>query len=166
MISGTVYKIVDKRVPEGVLYVGSTETSLHTRWGKHKNKVKSSTSKKNTYIREQGVEHFELVSLERRMFKDNAALREREEEYRIKLNPTLNSYKCFRNITESQKQYYAENREKIQKRVNEPLTCEVCGGSTTRANKARHERLKTHAAAVVAPFVRARFGRAALLAKR
>jgi hypothetical protein len=182
MISGTVYKLVDKRVPEVVLYVGSTETSLKIRWSRHKKHAKVRTTKINTYLREQGVEHFELVSLEHGLFKDIAALREREEEYRVKLNPTLNSQKCFTGLTEAEyhkqynkqhyaenkdeiKKHYVENREKILKRKNETLTCDVCDGTTTRSHKARHERSEKHAKAVVAPFVRATLGRAAFLAK-
>jgi hypothetical protein len=188
MISGTVYKLLDKRVPEEVLYVGSTVQSLKTRWIRHKHDSKSPQSKLYTHLRDQGVEHFELVSLEREMFKDKDALREREEEYRVKLKPTLNTIKCFTGLaglglTEAEyqkqyraankdeiratkKQYYAKNKDELNKRASEPLTCDVCGSSKTRSHKAEHERTKKHAAAVVAPFVRARFGRAAFLAKR
>jgi hypothetical protein len=184
MISGTVYKIVDTRVPEVVLYVGSTETSLSERWRTHKYKSQSSTSKLYTYIREQGVEHFELVSLEHGFFKDTEALRQREEEYRVKLNPTLNSYKCKTDPVAYKRQFmrkyapehrtekraydkahYQLNRDRILKRQREPLTCDVCDGTTTRSGKSTHEKTQKHSAAVVAPFVRSRFGRAAFLAK-
>jgi hypothetical protein len=213
MLSGIVYKLVDKRVPEVVLYVGSTEQSLSERWRLHKCDAIRSTSKINTYLNEQGVDHFELVLLERGSFKDTAALREREEEYRVKLNPTLNSNKCSTGLTKAEykkqyyaenkdeiiakqkqynaenkdkigakqkqyraehkdelveyhKQYYADNKEKIRKQVSEPLTCDVCGSTTRRGDKAQHGRSEKHAAAVVAPFVRSRFARAAFLAKR
>jgi hypothetical protein len=218
MISGTVYKLVDTRVPEEVLYVGSTETSLNQRWSTHKSDAKRYNSNVNTYLRDQGIDHFELVSLERGSFKDTAALREREEEYRVKLNPTLNSNTCStglaglglskaeykkqynaenkdkingqqkqyraknkekvndterqyraknkERISAYQTEYKAENKERILKQRSERVTCDVCGTTTPRREKARHGRSKKHAAAVVAPFVRSRFARAAFLAKR
>ena len=38
--AGEIYKIVNKRNPSTILYIGSTTTDLKTRWQKHLNHSK------------------------------------------------------------------------------------------------------------------------------
>ena len=41
---------------------------------------------------------------------------------------------------EQKHQYYINNKETLNQKQSEVITCELCGGTYTRSNKARHQR--------------------------
>jgi hypothetical protein len=57
----------------------------------------------------------------------------------LELKANMNSNRAFR----TQQEYYEDNKQKINEKKNERITCE-CGINYTRTHKARHETSKKH----------------------
>ena len=93
---GIVYKIVDEREPDVVLYVGSTVQSLHSRWRGHIVDFKRRYCPLYEHMREVGgIEYFEPIELAR-FNCTTKELREHEQTYIDKLSPKLNKIRAIR----------------------------------------------------------------------
>ena len=128
MSNYVIYKIVCDDVPEFV-YIGST-TNFTQRKKCHKNKCNNDNGKR-TYnmkvystIRENGGwDNWRMVIInecEEGITKTQAHII--EEEFRVKLNGSLNSYKCFttkEKNKEERKEYAEKNKEKISEQKKE-----------------------------------------------
>lgn len=47
------------------------------------------------------------------------------------------------------KKYYRKNKEIINKKKNEKIECDICGGSYTLTNKMKHSKTKKHINAIM-----------------
>ena len=131
MIDGIVYKIVDKRTPDVVVYVGSTTLLINERWKTHKYASKFKVSDLYKHIRNAGgIEHFQIVVLESGEYKDKKALRAVEETYRVKLQALTNMRGAILVFD-------------IKKWSETIVTCE-CGARVRKNNLARHKRRTLH----------------------
>ena len=104
---------MDKREPDVILYVGSTVQPLARRWSLHKSRAKHLHKKKwgkkfATYLREQGVEHFQILPLMGIECETKEDLRKLEEVFRKKNDPEFNSIRCHLTKDE-QKEYQRVN---------------------------------------------------------
>jgi hypothetical protein len=167
---GVVYKIVDKREPNVVLYVGSTGQTLGERWRVHKQAAKHRSSKLYKHLREHGVNNFKLVPLEQGTFENISTLRKREEQHRLELNTPLNVYTCFTGLAgldiinyrkqyymqnqeatlERSKKYRAANRDQIAEKKKQQVCCDACGRWVTINHVAGHKRTVVHQRAIAA----------------
>jgi len=151
----SVYKIVEKGLDEA-LYVGSTGKKLSRRRNVHVQHARTNDSKFYKYIREHGgMDNFELVVIEECPNLTKDELRQREEYYRKKLNPPLNTYRAFTT---------AEELKQQMNRNLEPLLCE-CGITSSKLNIKRHKQNRLHKQTMSLPFLKASLGRAAFLKK-
>jgi hypothetical protein len=156
---GRVYGIVDKRKPDIILYVGSTEQTLKVRWALHKYDSKHRKSKVNVYLREHGgIDNFEMKLLDEGKFDK---LKAHEEHYRLLLDPPLNMRKCSvgditmqeymqqyydanRGVIRARsKQRYEANRDTIRAKAATKIECE-CGAAVSRNNIAEHRKTEKH----------------------
>lgn len=143
-ICGRVYKIIDKRNPSAVLYIGSTETPLSARWSCHKVDAKRYSAKVNTYLLENGIDNFNLVLLEEGEFQNTISLRSREEYYRVLYNSPLNNNMCYTGLTK--KQYNKRER-------NTPVICD-CGTVSDKHGIYQHKKSGKHSKLVLSGFMR------------
>ena len=165
-VKGIVYKVVDKREPSKILYVGSTVMTLAQRWYKHKSEAKTSNSKWNTYLREQGEEHFQILPLMGLECETIEDLRKLEEVYRKGIQPLYNDQLCHQS-DEEYKEYHAEyrqeNKEEIAKKKAKKNICE-CGCETSHQHQARHRKSEKHKNCLtIRPRFKARMAREAFL---
>ena len=145
MIKGCVYKIIDVRKPEEILYIGSTG-NFKTRWNAHVQKSKKDNSAWNTFLREHGPEHFKMVGLMSIECETKHDLRKLEEVFRKQINPPYNTIRCWvknQTIQEWNKEYYAKNNEKINNIRKVFITCE-CGREIKKWNIAKHRKTNLH----------------------
>ena len=115
---GIVYKIVDKREPDVVLYVGSTIKPLLYRWCGHVVDYKRYNSPIYEHMREAGgIDHFEPIAIAR-FNCTTKELREHEQTYMNKLTPKLNRRRAMYlgSKHDYNKAYNAEHREKYNAR--------------------------------------------------
>ncbi len=122
MSIGTVYKLFQNDKPENILYIGSTRMMLRKRFLAHKHAAIYHPSRLYTYMRENGIETFDIEPIE--LFVGSKfELQKREEFYRVKFNPPLNTRRCCVGFDpasptyhrDRSKQYYKYN--KIKKRA-------------------------------------------------
>jgi len=158
--------IIYKISKDDDFYVGST-TDFASRKSKHK--VKCNNEKGKEYnlkvyrtIRDKGGwDTWEMIPLEEYVeCKSKTQARIREEEWRVKLNASLNMRKAFvaetkqeynkqyrQEHTEELKirdaQYYQEHANEIKAKMAVKYECE-CGLICSIGHKARHERSKKH----------------------
>jgi hypothetical protein len=156
-------------------YVGST-TDFSSRKTKHKHKCNDENAKEYNFklyqtIREKGGwDTWEMTPLEEYDCKSKTQARIREEEWRIKLNATLNAKKAYcseeeikaynkqymtqyrqenaEEIKAYNKQYYQKHTEELKAKKTEKFECE-CGGKYTYNSKTKHERTLKHQAYLV-----------------
>ena len=149
--------IIYKIQKDDDFYVGST-TDFTKRKSQHK--ISSNNEKSPQYnlkvyqtIRDKGGwDTWEMTPLEEYVKCQNRIQqRIREDEWRVKLNASLNMRKAFRAETKQEynNQYMKTYREKYSKEINEKRAvkyeCE-CGIICSVGHKARHERSKDHQA--------------------
>jgi hypothetical protein len=160
MNRGRVYKIVND--VDDDIYIGSTTTKLGKRWSNHKAHAKihpnrTIYSKMNSI----GIEHFQIVLIERLRCDNKKILRDREQHYIELYQPTLNTYTAYTGIAinddydkqyhinnrehriEQMKQYHIENRERRLKQMSKKCQC-VCGRTYTYVNKIQHQKTRIH----------------------
>jgi group I intron endonuclease len=140
MIIGSVYKIVCKINPK-IVYIGSTIGKLNRRWRSHCND-KCSISK---YIKEYGIENFNIVLIKEYNVCDKYHLLAYEQLYMNSIK-NINVKNAF-NICkkEKQKARYNDNKELINEKKKEKITCE-CGCITRKNDIPRHKKSNTHIA--------------------
>ena len=137
--NGKIYKIVDNTNDN--VYIGSTCKTLKYRLSKHEcdykrflkgifNNVTSFDILKNNDYKIELLENCNIKT------KDELLVRER---YFIENNECLN--KCIPGRTV--KQYYNDNKDKINIKKKERFDCQ-CGGQYTYNNKSRHLKYDIH----------------------
>jgi formate dehydrogenase assembly factor FdhD len=97
-------------------------------------------------MREIGIDKFSIFLIEEVKCNNRDELDKIEEQYRIKLNATLNKNKAYCELkgNDYAKKYIQENKEKLEKKS----ICKQCGGKFTHANKSIHEKTKKHKNAI------------------
>jgi ribosomal protein S27AE len=156
-IGGKIYKIVNDITPD--VYIGSTTRKyLSQRMGQHRQSaIKHLESKFYKFMNELGIAHFKIVLICNVDCKTREELKAVEEYYRKKENASLNSFHCHTELKgkEYKKQYRIEHADEIKsyktqyyndnkEKLNEKLTCNVCGDEFTAQHKQRHEKSKNH----------------------
>jgi len=143
--------IIYKISKDDDFYVGST-TDFATRKSHHKsltNNVNAKDYKLKLYqtIRDKGGwDSWEMTPLEEYVECQNKIqARIREEEWRVKLNASLNMNKAFiaETIQEYREQYYQEHALEINAKKAVKFECE-CGSVCRISDKTRHEKSKKH----------------------
>ena len=149
-------------------YVGST-TDFASRKSKHKSACNSETGHHYNYklyqtIRDKGGwDAWEMTPLEEYVeCKSKTQTRIREEEWRVKLNASLNSQKAFgaetiqeynkqyqqnhkEELAVKKKQYRQEHADEIKAQASQKFECE-CGSICRVSSKAKHLQTKKHQA--------------------
>jgi len=148
------YKIISKNENIKDIYVGKT-TNFKKRILRHKSDCNNENDKNYNikvyqYIRENGgINNFNFIEIETNEYNDkDSAFRER---YWIEeLNATLNSvipsttYKeCCEKHNKRQKKYFDKNREIINEKKREKITCE-CGCEIRKDYLSTHLKSKKH----------------------
>jgi hypothetical protein len=145
--------IIYKISKDDDFYVGST-TDFATRKSKHKMNCNNEKSKKYNFKLYQtintngGWDTWEMIPLEEYVECQNKTqARIREEEWRVKLNASLNMRKAYRNKQEYDKQYRKQYREdhvdEIKKYNAKKFDCD-CGSICRIGDKSQHEKTKKH----------------------
>lgn len=151
-----IYKICCDNCPNFV-YVGSTKAFRQRKNSHKKDYNKGDTKKLYTTIRENGGwDNWRMVILEDCGEISLTEARIKEEEWRVKLNGNLNSYKCHR-TEEEKKEYDNEynNREDVRERKaqwqrdnkdkrQQKIKCEECGREVSYTHFSRHKKTKIH----------------------
>jgi len=165
IMSYYIYKICCDNLPDFV-YVGSTKAfwqrKAHHKHDCYNENRQSYNNKLYSTIRANGGwDNWRMVIIEDCGEISFTQARIKEEEHRMKLNANLNSHKCYiteEMVKENDKKYYEINKEKkieyqkeyrennkeaIEEKQGQKMTCE-CGGSFRIDNKARHEKTEKH----------------------
>jgi len=112
-MKGTVYKI---EVGEDI-YVGSTINRLSGRQAIHNKDYKKNVNKCKLYeeCRKYEIDKIVCVPLEIKEVENELEMKQLEQEYIDKLNPSLNSYSAYSGLTKKEysKKYREDNIEKI-----------------------------------------------------
>lgn len=144
-------------------YIGSTKSGIAKRQTNHNNALKN--PKCDNYnlslykkLRELKVKHIKLIQLEVVDVDNIDELRDIEEEYRIKLNPSLNVLRCNKTylskkeydkkrylenkkeIDLKQYQYYQENKDKISVKAKEKIICPNCNKCICKSSFWNHKK--------------------------
>ena len=137
----SIYKIYDVN-DINQFYIGSTCLSLEHRLRCHKNESKINPERKfYKYIFENGGwENFQISEIYKFPAFDVKFVRQMEEESRLTLKPTLNSYSC---CGFDRKKYDKENYQKNKDKINEKKQCE-CGRFVSRKHMRSHKKTKIH----------------------
>jgi hypothetical protein len=163
--NGKIYKIINDI--DQLIYVGSTITSLNSRFTRHIYASKLYPERKlYKHFTKHGIEHFKIILIKLYPCNNKLELEIEEELYKIDLNAQLNTYRAHQTAEQKkeqmkewhdqnykknrakiilkQKEYDQNNRAKISLHSNERLFCKICGKSYTRQNKLQHCRSKRH----------------------
>ena len=141
--NGKIYKLISKEMP-GLVYYGSTYTTLKKRMSVHASPSNKSCSKLLF-----GYGTPEIILIEDYPCSSKKELARREGEYHrgnecINKNVAGRTHKEYRDDNkEKTKIYYIDNKEIINERKREKYDCE-CGGKYTRCHKASHIKSKKH----------------------
>jgi len=120
---GTVYKI---EIGEGI-YVGSTIQKLCKRQNTHNDRLKQEEYKNKLYeeCRINNIENIVCIPLEVKEIENELEIRQLEQEYITKLQPSLNSNLAYTGLTreeyikEYKKQYNEDNKETLKEKNKE-----------------------------------------------
>lgn len=155
------YKIVCKDVNVTEIYVGHT-TEFSKRKSEHKKQCNHPNLNRHNlkvyqYIREHGGwDNFDMVLIDKIPCQCKLEACKIERQFIEDLHATLNAYIPTRtkheyyqdtrdHTIQRVKNYYEQNKEKIDEWRNTRFDCE-CGGSYFNHNKARHDRTLKHKA--------------------
>ena len=145
---GLIYKIVCNDLNITDTYVGSCQ-AFRARKHKHKSNCNNSNDKAynfNVYqfIRSHGGwDNFSMIQIENVLFSQKRELLARERYWIETLKATLNKNVPGRTPQESTKKYYEKNKQQINEKQNERITCK-CGSISTKANISAHQKTKKH----------------------
>lgn len=158
MINMFFYKIssINPNVEVNDCYIGSTQ-NINQRLRNHKSNCNNEKSEKYNYkiyqyIRNNGgFENFKLTLLKQcdcnSRLDAKAIEKSYIDEYEAKLNSILpyTTIHCERMRKNNfMRNYYHENKDKINSYKSTPYTCECCNVIINTGNKARHERTQRH----------------------
>jgi len=165
---GRIYKV---EVNENDFYIGSTIQTLKERERKHNNALKRNVKiKLYEKCRENNITKIICILLEEREVEYIKQIRQLEEEYITKLQPSLNCYIDYTGLTPEeyhkkynkewrqnhkeyhkkyyinnkdkvyQKKYYYENKDKVLERQGEKIKCPICNKIVRRDSLIRHQK--------------------------
>ena len=144
--NGKIYQILN--IINDEVYVGSTTQPLCKRLYKHKSDTKVRDCNIHKLIREIGEDKFYIELIESYPCNNREELRAREGYY-IRERGSLNKaiagrtrQEWFEDNKEYDKQYHDKNKERIHRRKNERITCNVCGCHITKSNISKHQTTK------------------------
>lgn len=145
--NGKIYKLINDINAD--IYVGSTCSPLYKRLGEHKSMAISRRRQSHLYntMLDIGVQHFRIILVENYPCASKDMLTAREQHWIDNLKPKLNKSVATTGLNlkdpigkqQYYLQYYAENKNNINFRVN----CN-CGGRYTLPNKSCHNKSKRH----------------------
>lgn len=149
---GYVYKLIDIRTNKA-FYVGSTETTVKSRFTYHVSDLKRKKYKIYEKIKEIGIDNVKPIELEIVQYDDIFTLRQREQYWMDKLNTKNDGCNVVNAIKKKiepgtlihkkkiiqWRQYYHKNKEEYNKKIK----C-FCGVYHLKQHKARHEKSKAH----------------------
>ena len=164
-ILGRIYKITSSQTD--ACYIGSTTITLTKRFSIHKYQYSKYLIGEYHYttsfdIIQHGDANIELVV--EGLFPSKRDMERVEGHYIDNTPNAVNKRGAGMTRTESRrksylhhrdeelfygKERYINHREKIFSHSKEPVTCDLCGGTHTRANKWNHTRSKKHQAALL-----------------
>ncbi len=146
-MKGVIYRIFH-RDNEDLCYIGST-TDYYMRKAHHKHSCNNVNNKDHNIklyqiIRENGSwDCFQFDILEEVCCETKEELHKKEDEYITTLKPVMNSQKAFGDLKEYKKQYYVNNKERINEIKKQKIKCE-CGGEVRIDSLLRHKKSKKH----------------------
>jgi NAD+--asparagine ADP-ribosyltransferase len=127
---GHVYKLHNR--DESVVYIGSTMSSLDRRWQQHKCNSKSRDISVYRFIREQGIDNFEMTLLHTVDVESRDRLRELEQRA-IESHACVNRNKAYRDPNIDHSIVLREQR-----------LCGLCNRYISLRNMARHRTTQQH----------------------
>lgn len=145
-----IYKIQHHEKPE-LLYIGST-TSFSKRKCQHKSNCynennKSYSTKLYKMIRDNGGwNEFNMIEIKKFPCQSKREAEAEEDRIMSEMKASMNTYRAFLTAEGHklyEKEYYAHNKQQINKYRSIKLLCE-CGCYITRRNVARHVRSFKH----------------------
>jgi hypothetical protein len=139
MVVGYVYKLVDKREPDTILYIGSTKNRLQARWNEHSSRANDGTSVLCKYMKRHGVDNFQLAVMGCYRCSTLRELRKIEETQLVNHDPPLNKRSAY---CVDRRLYYLRHKEAITKYMRSVVACKICGKEMKRSLLQRHR--KTH----------------------
>jgi hypothetical protein len=156
--NGKIYKIEPNcEHEEEEIYIGSTTKQyLSQRMEKHRSSYKywkeGKCGKTNSFIlfEKYGVENCNIILLEYINAQSKDELTAKEAEY-IKNYKCINKFLPFRTNEERKeyiKEYYEDNKNKINAMRKIPYICDVCNGRYTHTNRAQHFKSIKHQTAL------------------
>ena len=122
---GTVYKI---EVDKDNIYIGSTTQRLCNRQGLHNFHYRDNTKINKLYeeCRKHNITKIICILLEEREIENELEIRQLEQEYIDKLEPSLNSWSAYtseeykkKKNKEKLKEYYQDNKDKLIEKQKE-----------------------------------------------
>jgi len=164
---GRVYRI---NVNENDFYIGSTIKKLNDRQSQHNIRLKENIRKNKLYetCRLHNITKISLILIEEQEIEDIKEIRQLENKYIKELQPSLNCYIAYTELTreeynkeyydknkeyhkeynkenksklkEYHKKYWQNNKDKISERQTEKITCDICNSIVSRINILRHKK--------------------------
>ena len=139
---GKIYKLVCNVT--GLIYIGSTTTTLNQRKGKHSGDFTRFNKGKYNYVSSFDIikgDDYSIELIENFPCTSKKELLTRETFY-------INSVECVNKCNPVQdknynKEYRSKNKDSIKAKKSVPYTCS-CGSICIIDGKARHERSKKH----------------------
>jgi hypothetical protein len=139
-----IYKIVCNDLNITDVYVGHT-TNFIKRKALHKSNCNNINGKSynlkiyNTIRNNGGFENWSMIEIEK--FQDCNDINEasaKERYYYEVLNAKLNTNCPGRNVKEYNKEYYEDNKDKINAIKKTHYICDICNGNYTHNHRAQH----------------------------
>jgi hypothetical protein len=144
---GKIYKIISSECDD--VYYGSTVKSLNQRLNLHLQNYKTYLKGERRYMTSFEIidkSNYEIVLVENYPCNSKEELELREAEY-IKNNQCVNKYIPCRTQNEWRKDnhqktlgYKKKWRETNREKINEKISCEICGYEISKSNIRRHQR--------------------------
>ena len=165
---GRIYKV---EVNENDFYIGSTILTLKEREIKHNNALKRNVKYKlYEECRINNITKISCLLIEEKEVENKEEIRQLEQEYITKLQPSLNCNIAYTDLTREEynkeyhkewrqnhkeyhkeyyyenkdkvynKKYYYENKDKISERKTEKIKCPICNSVVSRCNIAIHKK--------------------------
>lgn len=125
-----IYKLVNRKDPSK-FYIGQAK-SLFLRRKTHKSDSKNSNNKLYQYMKEEGLENFDMYLLENTNTSDETEVSEREQYYKDLLKPPLNSFDVIKKA------------ESARKHACKKIECGDCGISHNTAGIRSHKSSDIH----------------------
>jgi hypothetical protein len=141
---GKIYKIVCNKT--GLIYIGSTcEPTLARRLATHVGDYRRWINGKHNFITSFKIIEggsYDIILVEESPCESKDQLHARERRY-IETIECVNKVIPTRSMKEYTKEYYENNKEKIQEYRGQKIICS-CGGKYTICHKSCHEKSKRH----------------------